>query len=62
MTVPQCVDSPGDGPVHGAQRWHVIVVTVTITVIVLACAGVSPDWLSGAAALVGVMTGSVQHR
>jgi len=49
MTVPQCVNSPGNAPVHDVQRWHVIVVTVTITVVVLACAGVSPDWLSGVA-------------
>lgn len=56
MPVPQCVTAPGDEPLHGAQRWHVVVVTVTITVVVLVCAGVSPEWLSGIAALVSVLT------
>ena len=62
MTVPQCVDSPGEGPAHGAQGWHVIVVIVLITVFVLACDSVSPEWLSAAAALIGVLAGSAQRN
>jgi hypothetical protein len=40
---------------------HVIVGMVLITVIVLACADVSPEWLSGAAALVGVLARRAQR-
>lgn len=55
MTVPQCVDAPDGGRAHGAEEWHVVVITVTITVIVLACAGLSPDWITAAAAVVAVI-------
>lgn len=61
MAVPQCVDAQGEGPAHGATRWHVVVIIVTITVIVLACADVSPEWLSGAAAMIGVLVKETQH-
>lgn len=54
MTVPLCVSAPGEGWAHGASGWHVIVVTVTITVAVLACAGVSPEWLTAVAAVASV--------
>lgn len=60
MTVPQYVDSPDGRRAHGAERWHIVVITVTITVLVLACAGLSPDWITAAAALVGVI-GSEQR-
>lgn len=56
MTVPHCVDAPDGGRAHGAEEWHVVVITVTITVIVSACAGVSPDWITAIAALVGVLS------
>ncbi|MGW0902957.1 hypothetical protein [Streptomyces sp. NPDC002853] len=56
MTVPQCVNAPDDGWTHGANEWHVIVITVTIAVIVLACAGVTPEWIAAATALAGVTT------
>ncbi|QUC59016.1 hypothetical protein IOD14_20750 [Streptomyces sp. A2-16] len=61
MEVPQCVDAPGAGTAHDAKGLHVIVVMVLITVIVLACADVSPEWLSGAAALVGVLASKAQR-
>ncbi|MFI7399243.1 hypothetical protein ACIBW9_01900 [Streptomyces sp. NPDC049541] len=61
MTVPQCVHAPGEGPAHGAKGWHVVV-TVTITVVVLASiGGVTPEWLSAAAALIGVLVGSAKR-
>ncbi|MFH8613063.1 hypothetical protein ACH4D5_36905 [Streptomyces sp. NPDC018029] len=60
MTVPQCVNAPDDGRAHGANELHVIVITVTITVIVLACAGVTPDWIAAAAALAGVTSRAAQ--
>ncbi|MYW62485.1 hypothetical protein GTY65_00050 [Streptomyces sp. SID8379] len=47
--------APDSGRTHGANEWHVIVITVTITVIVLACAGVSPDWIAAAAAVLGAL-------
>lgn len=55
MNVPHCVNAPDDGQAHGANEWHVIVITVTITVIVLGCAGVSPDWIAATAALLAAL-------
>ncbi len=55
MTVPQCVDSPDGGRAHGAEQWHVVVITVTITVLMLACAGLSPDWITATAAVIAVI-------
>ncbi|GAA2280765.1 hypothetical protein GCM10010145_61200 [Streptomyces ruber] len=63
-----CGDGAHDRRVHDlaraeARTWHRDHRRpVTITVVVLAYAGVSPEWLSGAAALVGVLTNSVQRR
>ncbi|WP_405655728.1 hypothetical protein [Streptomyces sp. RK9] len=51
MTVPQCVDAPDGGQAHGANAWHVVVITVITVVIVLACAGVTPEWITAAAAV-----------
>ncbi|ATL26079.1 hypothetical protein [Streptomyces formicae] len=56
MTVPQCVNAPDDGRAHGAREWHVVVIAVIVTVIVLAHAGLSPDWIAASAALVGAAT------
>ncbi|MFE0178507.1 hypothetical protein ACFWZ2_40000 [Streptomyces sp. NPDC059002] len=56
MTVPHCVHAPDGRPKHGANEWHIIVVTVTITVTVLVCAGVSPDWIAATAALLTAFT------
>ena len=61
MSVPLCVDAPGEGPAHGAMGWHVIVVIVLITMLVLVNPGVSPEWLTAAAALVGAVAGPVQR-
>jgi hypothetical protein len=61
VTVPRCVDAPGEGPAHGATGWHAVVVIVLITVFVLACTSVSPEWLAAAAALIGVLAGSAQR-
>jgi hypothetical protein len=55
------VHAPASGPAHGAKGWHIVVVTVTITVIALACADVSPAWLSAAAAMVGVLLDGTQR-
>jgi hypothetical protein len=55
MTVPQCVNAPGDGWAHGANEWHRVVIIVTITVIVTVCAGLSPEWITAAAALLAVL-------
>ncbi|MEU5900613.1 hypothetical protein [Streptomyces venezuelae] len=61
MTVPQCVNAPDDGWAHGANEWHIVVITVTIIVIVLGCAGVTPDWIITAATLVGVAAGAARR-
>jgi hypothetical protein len=55
------VNAPGDGSVHGAKGWRAVVVTVTVTVIVLVCAGVSPEWISADAALIGVLLNGTQR-
>ncbi|GAA2656653.1 hypothetical protein [Streptomyces vastus] len=54
MTVPQCVNAPDGGWTHGAKTWNRVVVIVTITVIVTACAGLSPEWVTAAATLLTV--------
>ncbi|MEV1079904.1 hypothetical protein AB0I98_16905 [Streptomyces sp. NPDC050211] len=38
----------------GARGWRVIVAAVLILVIVLSCAGVSPEWVAASAALIGL--------
>ncbi|WAZ26515.1 hypothetical protein STRCI_008098 [Streptomyces cinnabarinus] len=52
MTALLCETYPGGCPLHGASRWHTVVVIVVIAVIVSACAGLSPDWVVACAAIV----------
>ncbi|MFC9621733.1 hypothetical protein ACFTXM_17640 [Streptomyces sp. NPDC056930] len=52
MTVPQCVNAPNERWAHGANEWHRVLIIVTITVIVTACAGLTPDWITAAATLL----------
>lgn len=52
--MPQSVDAPEEDQLHDAKGWHVVVIPVVIIVIVLACAGVSPEWVSTGAAVIGV--------
>ncbi len=61
MTVPLCVGYPEEGPAHGANEWHDVVITVTIIVIVTVCAGLSPDWITAAAALVTAAAASARR-
>lgn len=56
MSVPHCVNAPDSSQAHGAKEWHVVVITVTITVLVLGCAGVSPEWIAATAALLTATT------
>ncbi|MFC8663971.1 hypothetical protein [Streptomyces sp. NPDC057199] len=55
MTVPHCVHAPGGGWAHGASEWHRVGIIVTITVIVTRCAGLSPETITAAAALLAVL-------
>ncbi|GGY90031.1 hypothetical protein [Streptomyces poonensis] len=55
MTVPQCVHALGGDRTHGANGGHRLVVIVTITVIVTACAGLSPEWITAAAAMLAAI-------
>ncbi|MFF8884066.1 hypothetical protein [Streptomyces flaveolus] len=52
MTVPQCVNSPGEELAHGVRQGRVSIVVVLIVVIVAGCAGVTPEWIAAAAALI----------
>lgn len=56
MTVPQCVNYPGEELTHGAMQDRVSIVVVLIVVIVSGCAGVTPEWIAAAAALVTAAT------
>jgi hypothetical protein len=49
MTIAQCLLRP-----YGARRLHVVVALVVLILIVLACAGMSPDWVAAAAATIAL--------
>jgi hypothetical protein len=61
MTVPQCMDALRGRWTHGANGWRGVVVIVTITVIVTMCAGLSPEWVMAAAALL-TAAGAYENR
>jgi hypothetical protein len=60
MTV-QCGHAPDGGWAHGASEWHRVVIIVIITVIVTACAGLSPEWITAAAALLAVSAAPIRQ-
>ncbi|MFH8410681.1 hypothetical protein ACH4FX_38810 [Streptomyces sp. NPDC018019] len=60
MTVSQCGATVTDR-LPGAREGQVGAVTVTIIVIVTVCAGMSPEWLSAAAALAALLINRPQQ-
>lgn len=53
MTVPEYLHAPNCGPAHSPREWRITVITVIVTVVVLGCAGVSPEWIAATAGLLG---------